>query len=374
MKVRAWSTSVACLVAALLAAPSSSAASKHHKRKAKRPAAATVAPQPEGAADADDGESAPEPESAPVAPAPPTTVTRPEAAAAKAGDGDADDEAPPRPLRRPAGRDAAPAPAPGEMAAIGDDGYLLAVGRREAARLAAGRIEVAAAVGIDVGRRQFTYSDPIGAVPRPYLLVAAPLATFELEVYPLASSGIPVLSDLGFRGRVSRAFGLDSSTTNGVPLDNSWTRFSGELRGRVLVPGRRAFQLGISAGVDGSYFDLATGADVGALVPAARTLSFRSGADVRARVVGRFSLLMGGAYLATISRGEIYDRFRRPKVAGIDAELGVAFAVTPGLELRLNGRYTRYFASFDPEVGDGAVAGGALDQQSQLGVAVRYAH
>ena len=42
--------------------------------------------------------------------------------------------------------------------------------------------------------------------------------------------------------------------------------------------------------------------------------------------------------------------------------------------MRVGGRYTRYFASFDPEVGDAAVAGGALDQQMQMGVALRYAH
>ena len=211
-------------------------------------------------------------------------------------------------------------------------------------------------------------------MPRPYLLAAAPLATFELEVYPLASTDIPVLRDLGFRGRVSRAFALDSATTSGVPLDNSWTRFSGEVRGRVLTGGKRAFQLGISAGVDGTYFELDSRANVGALVPSARTLSVRIGADARVRVAGRVSLLVGGAYLATLTRGEIYDRFRRPRVAGIDAEMAVAIALTPGLEARVGGRYTRYFASFDPEVGDAAVAGGALDQQTQLGVALRYAH
>jgi len=252
---------------------------------------------------------------------------------------------------------------------FGDD---LELGRREAARLARGRIEVAVSIGIDVGRRQFTYSDPIGEPPRPYLLAAAPLATFGLEIYPLASTLIPVLCDIGFRGRVSRAFALDSSTTNGVPLDNSWTRFTGEVRGRVLA--RRTRELGVAAGIDATYFDLGTHTDVGALVPSARTLSFRLGADGRVRVARRVSLLAGGAWLAPITRGEIYEHFRRPRVAGIDAELGVAIALTPGSEVRLGGRYTRYFASFDPQVGDPAVAGGALDQQTQMGVALRYAH
>jgi hypothetical protein len=374
MKGRGWSPSVACLVAALLAAPTSAAAARHHKRKAKGATPAAVSPgTPDRAGADDEADSTPEPESAPAAPEPSAPA---EPARGKSRPVETNDDplpASPKRFRGNAQAEAAEPIAGGLVSFAGDDSAL-ALGRHEAARLAAGRIEVAASVGIDVGRRQFTYSDPIGAMPRPYLLAAAPLATFELEVYPLASTNIPVLRDIGVRGRVSRAFALASATTNGVPLDNSWTRFSGELRGRVLWPGKRAFQLGLSAGVDGTYFDLDTGTAVGALVPSARTLSARIGADARARVAGRFSLLVGAAYLATLTRGEIYDRFRRPRVAGIDADLAVAIALTPGLEARVGGRYTRYFASFDPEVGDPAVAGGALDQQIQMGVALRYAH
>jgi hypothetical protein len=375
MKSRAWSTSVACLAAALLAAPSASA--RHHKHKAKGPAPAAVGsgatPPDEGdtAPARDDdagGETAPEPKSPPVKPQPPR------AEPARGGSSRAattDDDAPaaaPKLVPHPPAETAAPTTAPG-VYGFGDD---IELPRREAARLASGRIEVAVSIGIDVGRRQFTYSDPIGETPRPYLLAAAPLATFGLEIYPLASTLIPVLCDIGFRGRVSRAFALDSSTTNGAPLDNSWTRFTGEIRGRVLA--RRTRELGVAAGIDASYFDLGTDADVGALVPSARTLSFRLGADGRVRVAGRVSLLAGGAWLAPITRGEIYDRFRHPRVDGIDTELGVAIALSPGSEVRLGGRYTRYFASFDPQVGDPAVAGGALDPQLQMGVALRYAH
>ena len=375
MKVRAWSTGVACLAAALLAA--SSASARHHKHKPKRPAPAAVgsgATQPDegetaAAADPDaGGESAPEPESPPVKPQPPRAEpARGGSSRAAATDDDAPAAAP-KLIPRPSAETAAPTTALG-VYGFGDD---IELGRREAARLATGRIEVAVSIGIDVGRRQFTYSDPIGETPRPYLLAAAPLATFGLEIYPLASTLIPVLCDIGFRGRVSRAFALASSTTNGAPLDNSWTRFTGEVRGRVLAG--RTRELGVAAGIDASYFDLSTDADVGALVPSARTLSFRLGADGRVRVAGRVSLLAGGAWLAPITRGEIYDRFRRPRVAGIDTELGVAIALTSGSEVRLGGRYTRYFASFDPEVGDSAVAGGALDQQMHVGVALRYAH
>ena len=358
MTHRRWFAGTACLLAALIALPSpAAAASRHRKRKAKRPVPAAVKPRA-------------------VPPAEPPS----EPEDASAGETESTEETAPAPATAPPVVPAASprrevvSHAPDERASAESDvdGPLLA--RREAARLAAGRIEVAVSIGIDVGRRQFTYSDPIGSLARPYVLSAVPLATFGLETYPLASTGIPFLRDLGVRGRVSRAFGLDSSTNTGLPLDASWTRFTAEVRERLLVRGAHPLELGVAGGLDASYFEMSAKGDVGALVPSAETLSLRFGLDARLQVTRRFSLLIGGAYLMALSHGEIYDRFRRPRVAGADAEFCAAVGLVAGLEVRLNGRYTRYFASFDPEVGDAAVAGGALDEQMQLGLGLRYAH
>jgi len=258
--------------------------------------------------------------------------------------------------------------------ALPNDDDARALGRREAARVAAGRIEVAVSASIDAGRRVFTYSDPVGASPQPYRMPLAPLATFGLEAYPLASTDIPVVRDLGFRARVSRGFAMESSTGDGVPLRDSWTRFGGDLRQRLLLPALRGLELGLAVGVDASYFDLQTKADVGSLVPAARMLSLRAGLDGRFALTRRLAVLAGGGYLATLTRGQIYDRFRSPHVAGVDGQIAAAFGLATGVEARLEGRYTRYYASFAPEVGDLAVAGGALDEQMQLGLGLRYAH
>src|SRR4051812_22477115 len=70
------------------------------------------------------------------------------------------------------------------------------LGRREAARMAAGRIEVAASASADVGSRHFNYSDPVGPLPAAYRLPIAPMASFGLEMYPWAASLVPVLRDL----------------------------------------------------------------------------------------------------------------------------------------------------------------------------------
>jgi hypothetical protein len=254
------------------------------------------------------------------------------------------------------------------------DRDLETLGRREAARVAAGRIEVAVSASADVGSRHFTYSDPVGPLLAPYRLPIAPMASFGLEAYPWASSNVRVLRDLGFRGRISQGFALSSQTPQGVTIDTSWTRFGGDVRQRILVPGRHAFELGVFAGLDASYFGMETDVPIPALLPEARTIAVRLGLDARLLVAGRFSLLFGGAYLVTTSPGEIYEHFRSPSVYGLDGELGAVIGIVPGLEARLTGRYTRYVATFKPVIGDQIAAGGALDEQLQFGLGLRYAH
>jgi len=258
--------------------------------------------------------------------------------------------------------------------ASGPDDVERELGRREAARLAAGRIEVGVMAGLDVGRRDFTFSDPVGDQARPYRLAAAPLASLALEMYPLASSGVPLVRDLGLQGHFSRAFAVGSSTSAGAALGTSWTRFGGDLRQRLLLGGAHQVELGGALGLDASYFELRAPSSVGALLPSSRMVSLRLGLDARARLAGRLSLLGGGGYLITLARGEIFDHFRDPSVAGIDAVVGASLLLAPGLELCVQGRYTRYFARFQPQVGDATVAGGALDEQFQLGMGIRHAH
>jgi hypothetical protein len=249
-----------------------------------------------------------------------------------------------------------------------------ALGRREAARIAAGHTEVGVSLSMDIGNRRFKYNDELGSSLRPYALPIAPMASFGLEAYPLATSDVPVLRDLGFRGRFSRAFALDSTTPEGDKIDTSWTRYGGEVRERLLIPGRHPLELGALFGADASYFVMKSEIKLGALLPSARSIALRFGLDGRVLLAGRVSAWLGVAYLAVTSGGEIYDHFRDPHVSGVDGELGCAVAIVPGLEARLGGRYTRYFASFEPQVGDPYVAGGSLDEQLQIGLGVRYAH
>jgi hypothetical protein len=182
------------------------------------------------------------------------------------------------------------------------------------------------------------------------------------------------LRDFGLRGQVSRGFAFDSDTPQGVSIETSWTRFGGELRWRLLLPSAHPFELGVVAGADASYFGMTAKGDVPALLPVARTVSLRFGVDARVLVAWRLSFLAGGGYLATTSRGEIYSHFRNPQVMGVDADAGFAVDLGDGFELRLAGRYTRYWSKFRPQIGDRYAAGGAVDEQLQTSLGVRYAH
>jgi len=303
---------------------------------------------------------------APPAEAPPVEVAPAKAATAEPESSDASPSKAP-----PAEAHDEPTRAPEVPAATSNEAEL---GRREAARIAAGRIEVAVWASGGIANRRFTYSDQVGYNLAPYRLPVAPMASFGIEAYPAAASGVPFIRDLGIRAHISRGFAFDSNTPQNVTLQTNWTRFGGDLRERVLFPGPHAFELGVLVGADASYFGMTANAPVPALLPAARTIAVRFGVDARVHVAWRLSVLAAGGYLLTTSRGEIYEHFRRPHVAGVDADFGFAVDLGSGFEGRLAGRYTRYFASFKPRIGDQYVAGGALDEQLQAGLGVRYAH
>jgi hypothetical protein len=347
------------LAAALVTVPLSASAATPRHKKAARSAPAEKSSEKTKKSDEVELDEAPAPAVEQPEPAKNAAPPPPAAPATAAA---AEDVPTPAPAREPApsapDESAAPPPSPEQPLSEVE----AELGRREARRIAAGRIGVAVWVGGGVANRRFTYSDAVGDNLANYGLPAAPMATFGLEAYPAASSDVPVLRDLGIRAHVSRGFAFDSDTPQGVTIETSWTRFGGELRERLLLPGPHAFELGVLVGADASYFGMTAKAPVPALLPAARTVALRFGLDARLLLGWRLSVLAGGGYLFTTSRGEIYEHFRKPRVHGVDADLGLAVRLEAGLELLLAGRYTRYFASFRPTLGDRYVAGGALDE------------
>ena len=355
---------LALTMALVTASPCALSAPTRHKKPAKSVKVKLdeePAPKADEPAAKPQAEPAPPSDSEPAAKAPvETPLAKPDKPAAKA---DAQTTAPPASEAEPA-HDQAEEPTHDEAE----------LGRREAARIKSGRIQVAVWAGGGVANRRFSYSDAVGYNLADYKLPVAPMASFGIEAYPAASTDVPVLRDLGIRAHISRGFAFDSNTPQNVTLETNWTRFGGELRERFLLRGPHAFEAGVLIGADASYFGMSAKGPVPALLPAARTVALRFGVDAQLLLAWRLSVLVGGAYLVTTSRGEIYDHFHRPRVGGVDADFGFAIDLGSGFEARLAGRYTRYFASFKPRLGDPYVAGGALDEQLQGGLGIRYAH
>jgi hypothetical protein len=231
-------------------------------------------------------------------------------------------------------------------------------------------------VGLEfaIGGRRFAYTDGLTPNARGYDVFGPPMPAVSAEVYPAAGTRVPVVRDLGLMASYARAFGLGSKTRDGKAVDTSWDRLLTGLRFRVR-PGRdEGPVLGVRGGFGMIRFDFTTTDKVlGASVPDVAYMFLRGGLDARIPL-WRFALLLEADYHGALKAGEVFDRFRGARVGGIDAGVGLGFALGKGFEARLGAQYTRYFYAFDPIPGDAYVAGGALDELLTLGLGATYAY
>lgn len=224
-------------------------------------------------------------------------------------------------------------------------------------------------VGFELGGRWFDYSDGVTQNLRPYSVFGAPTVSISGEVYPLVSTGIPVLKGLGLTVGYARAIGLDSALEGGEPIGTTYQRFNVGLRERLSLSD--SFVLGISAGLRFLTFELDEPQSLAGQVPDVSYTILRGGLDARVGM-GPIDLALGADYLMPLSSGEVYDRFTDPSVSGIGVMGGVILPIASGFEARLLVEYARFFSSFSPKVGDAYIAGGALDQYLGLRLAGAY--
>jgi hypothetical protein len=222
---------------------------------------------------------------------------------------------------------------------------------------------------VEGGSRHFSYVDRLTPTLRPYDLFAAPLLALEGELYPLATSSIPVLSGLGVTANYARAFGLSSQDSGGAKVGTSWQAFDLGLRERIPIGG--SFILGVDAGYGDTSFAFDDAIQASAQLPSVHYKVLRGGLDGRVGH-GDLSLHAGASYLHVLSTGDFAALFPRATVGGIEASLGIADAVATGVELSLEVAYTRFFYSLLPVPGDAYVAGGALDKMASISLGVAY--
>ncbi|WP_437536513.1 hypothetical protein WME79_16540 [Sorangium sp. So ce726] len=249
----------------------------------------------------------------------------------------------------------------------GDDGDKGGKRKRHDPRSALFSVEV----GVEFAGRWFDYSDPVTQNLRPYDVFGQPGLSVSGEVYPLASTDIPVLKGLGITAGYMQAFGLNSAIGDGDPISTTYQRINLGLRERLSIG--ESSVLGISAGLRLLTFEVDAAEALARTVPNVSYTLVRAGLDARVPV-GPVALALGADYLFPLSSGPVYDRFAGASVQGIGAMAGVLVPVTTGVEARLLIEYARFFSSFEPAVGDAYVAGGAIDQYLGVRLAGAYVY
>ncbi|WP_441287090.1 hypothetical protein ACSRUE_33140 [Sorangium sp. KYC3313] len=225
--------------------------------------------------------------------------------------------------------------------------------------------------GVEFAGRWFDYSDPVTQNLRPYDVFGQPALSISGEVYPLASTDIPVLKGLGITAGFMMAPGLNSAVGDGDPLGTTYQRINLGLRERLSIG--ESSVLGISAGLRLLTFEVDAPDSLASTVPNVSYTLIRAGLDARVPV-GPVALALGADYLFPLSSGQVYERFEGASVQGIGAMAGVLVPVTTGVEARLLLEYARFFSSFEPAVGDRYVAGGAIDQYLGVRLAGAYVY
>ena len=217
-------------------------------------------------------------------------------------------------------------------------------------------------VAMEGGLRHFSYVDRLTPSLRPYNLSFAPLFAIHGEVYPFAKMGVPVLSGFGATGSYARAFALSSKDAAGDHVGTTWQTFDIGARERLRLGD--SVILGIDLGYGGDDFTFDTPVTATAQLPSAQYRTLRAGLDGRV-ALGALSARAAASYLDVLSTGDFGRLFPRTSVGGVEAELGLAYAIAPTFELSIDVAYTRFFYSLLPQPGDTYVAGGALESDGQ---------
>jgi hypothetical protein len=200
-----------------------------------------------------------------------------------------------------------------------------------------------------VGYRGFarTFGLDSGSTSLPRYAGTGASVAVEAGLFPFASVTTSAWGNLGLVGEGHFSFGLLASR-----LGHDYAAEAITLRGGLAlrVP-FGASEVLLHAGVGYQSFQLATTStdNAGALLTQADPgfLGPRSGIAYRLRVTERLALQARAAFLITLSRGQLDQRFPRATAFGLDAGLQVALMLVPGVQLRLSGDWSRVFLSLD---------------------------
>lgn len=232
-------------------------------------------------------------------------------------------------------------------------------------------------LGPEVGVRRVTWRDRITPSLTTYQGGATALFAAALEVYPASGRGLPIVSDVGLLGSISRSPRTQTRTADGgALLGNQWSSWDAGVRYRGVFGDEELFALSLRYA--SLRYDFYGAGLSGLLLPAGTLQYWRPGLDLRLPW-GRLALSAGAGYLALVVPDQVGRAFPRSTQRGFDAggavslDLGALLGgpVAAHLELRLSGTYRRFFYSLHPLPGDPYIAGGALDEYAIFDLALR---
>jgi TolB-like protein len=212
--------------------------------------------------------------------------------------------------------------------------------------------------------RNLSYTDNIFNQVRGYSVFPAFGFAADLTWFPGAHFSDGFIAHLGLTGAFQTSFGLNSSAEGSTAeFPTSAQAYSIGLVGRIPL-GALEILPSLSYGNQSFEIDHANAVTPKpANIPNVSYEYLRIGAGARFTIDEKWAILGSLGYRFVMSAGEIEDDyFPRLSVGAIDLEVGAAYRIVAGFEVRLTLDMQRYFMSMNPEPGDAYVAGGAIDQ------------
>jgi hypothetical protein len=218
--------------------------------------------------------------------------------------------------------------------------------------------------------RNLLYHQDIAAALRQYQLNTGPAAVADIVFYPLAIAGGGPAANIGVEVGIEQAFGITSRVGMSTAFPQGATfptvihdYYAGARYRLPLGEHELAF---LAGGGEHAYAFRSNGSADRTLLDLPDTIYryARAGLEARFALPYGVSILAGGGYRYILNGGgQIKDTFfPHLTVQGVDANLGVAYKVTPMIEARLVGDLRRYFYDMHSVMSDRLLAGGAVDQ------------
>jgi hypothetical protein len=197
---------------------------------------------------------------------------------------------------------------------------------------------------------------------------ALALGGLSLQAYP-STGRLPILDDVGAYAWYARSLKSRTLTADGTLAFNTQEiAWEAGLRWRAILNGRE--RGAVSFGYGSLRHDFSGARLPGFLLPAGTIQYWRPGLEGRI-AVGPVVLGAGAAYLIIVRQDFLSAFFPRASKRGIEVSAQASMNVWK-VDLRLSGRYTRFFYSLHPQPYDPYIAGGALDEVFAVDLACGY--